>query len=63
MSDRNGYGAGSVYQRGNTWWVQYYFRGKRYKESAESSRKADANSLLKRRIAEMEAGKHIGRSE
>ena len=43
--------------------MQYSFRGKRYKESTVSTRKADANSLLKRRIAEMESGKHIGRSE
>ena len=63
MSDRNGYGAGSVYQRGGTWWVQYNFRGKRYRESSESTRKVDANSLLKSRIVEMESGRHIGRCE
>lgn len=52
MSD----GTGSVYKRGNVWWIDYSFRGKRYRESSGSHRKKEAKALLQRRLAECAKG-------
>jgi integrase len=54
-------GTGRIYQRGQKWWIDYSHRGKRYRESAGST-KADATKLLKRRHAEMGQG-FVGRDE
>jgi hypothetical protein len=43
-----------------TWWVQYSVRGKRYRESSSSTNRADAVTLLKRRIADGAEGRPIG---
>lgn len=59
MSD----GTGRIYQRGNVWWVDYSHRGKRYRESSESTRRKDAARLLKRRLAEIGSGKHAPDAE
>ena len=56
----NARGTGRVYKRGEVWWVQYYFRGTKHRESSGSSRKRDANQLLRRRLAEMGQGKLVG---
>lgn len=48
---------GSIYKRGDTYWIQYYHRGKRYRESTESSSKMVANHLLKQREGEIASGK------
>jgi integrase len=53
-------GMGSIFVRGQTWWVSYYVRGQRHKESAESTNRADAVRLLKKRIAEAQSGKAVG---
>jgi integrase len=55
-----------VYQRGGAWWVRYYHRGKKIRESAgrdELGRprsRADAVRLLKRRLGEMGQGRFVG---
>lgn len=49
-------GLGMVFQRGSTWWVQYSWRGKRYRETSGSSVRMDAVKLLRKRMAEMGAG-------
>ncbi len=54
------YGMGQVFQRGLTYWIAYSFQGTRYRESSDSTKEADANKLLKKRIAEMEGGHVIG---
>jgi integrase len=53
-------GLGRTYQRGGTWWVQYYDRGKLCRESSGSERESDANKLLKRRFAEIGQGRLVG---
>lgn len=53
-------GQGLIYPRGAIWWCQYYVRGKRYRETSESTNRADAVRLLKKRIAEAAAGKPVG---
>lgn len=64
-------GLGSVYrpryrdkngktQVSRTWWVSYYVRGKRHRESSGSSKKSIAIKLLKQRIKEVESGRLTG---
>lgn len=38
---------GQLRKRGDVWWIRYYRNGKRYEESARSTRKGDATELLK----------------
>lgn len=56
-------GTGRLYKRGNTWWIDYGYRGDRHRESSGSHRKSDAQTLLRKRMAEMGRGKFVGRSE
>jgi integrase len=56
-------GSGRIYQRGKTWWIDYHFRGKRFRESSGSTRRKDATKLLRKRMGEMGRGKLIGPDE
>jgi integrase len=51
---------GSIYKRGNIYWIKYYRRGKPYRESSESKKEADAKRLLKKREGEISSGKLPG---
>ena len=51
---------GSIYKRGNIYWIKYYRNGKPYRESSKSKKEADAKRLLKRREGEIAAGKLPG---
>jgi integrase len=51
---------GSIYRRGNTYWVKYYRNGKAYRESTKSNKEADAKRLLKKREGEIANGKLPG---
>jgi hypothetical protein len=42
------------------WWITYSVHGKRTRESSESTNRADAVRLLKRRIGDAQAGKPVG---
>jgi integrase len=42
------------------WWISYSVRGKRHKESSESTNRADAVRLLKKRHGDAQAGKPVG---
>ena len=53
-------GLGMVFQRGSTWWIQYHWRGKRYRETSGSIARTDAVKLLRRRMAEMGQGQLRG---
>jgi integrase len=53
-------GLGFVFRRGNIWWIQYNFRGQRYRESVGSSVRSDAVKLLQRRMAEIGSGRLHG---
>ena len=48
---------GSIYKRGNKYWVKYYRRGRAYRESSGSSTKMVAINLLKMREGEIAQGK------
>jgi hypothetical protein len=49
-------GIGSVYQRGQTWWISYSINGVRERESSQSENRADAVRLLKDRLGRI--GRH-----
>lgn len=40
---------GSIFQRGNVYWIKYYRAGKPYRESTHSEKESDAKRLLKAR--------------
>lgn len=54
------HGLGSVYRRGGTWWIKFYFRGRAQYESARSANHADAVRLLRKRLAELVRGVEPG---
>jgi integrase len=54
-------GTGSIYPRGNILWIQYYDHGRLVQESSGFTRYADAENLLKTRIGDVAAGRHVGR--
>jgi integrase len=51
---------GSIYKRGNVWWVQYYRNGKAYQETSRSIKKMVARKLLELREGEVAQGKLPG---
>ena len=51
---------GSIYKRGNNYWIKYYRKGKPYRESTRSKKEADAKRLLKKREGEVSEGKLPG---
>jgi integrase len=53
-------GHGTVYQRGQTWWVQFCLRGQVYRESAHSPERKAALKLLKQRLGESGRGQTLG---
>src|SRR5262245_3271764 len=52
-------GQGSIYLRGKTWWIRYSWRGKEYRESAETDSEAKANKLLLARLRTVGTSKHV----
>jgi hypothetical protein len=53
-------GLGMVFKRGSIWWIQYHWRGRRYRETSESTIRMDAVKLLRCRMAEMGKGQLQG---
>jgi integrase len=51
---------GSIYKRGDVYWVKYYRHGKPFRESSKSTKEADAKRLLKKREGEISEGKMPG---
>ncbi len=51
---------GSLYQRGDTWWVKYYRNGKCFRETSGSTKKMVAKKLLARREGDIAKGKIPG---
>lgn len=48
-------GTGQIFPRGSVWWIAYYHRGKKTRESSNSDDRKDAEKLLKRRLEEVGA--------
>ena len=51
---------GSVYLRGNTYWIKYYRLGKPYRESAQTEKETEAKRLLKLREGQVQENKFPG---
>ena len=51
---------GTLYKRGNIWWIQYYRKGKPFKESSKSKKETEAKRLLKKREGEIAEGRLPG---
>ena len=51
---------GSLFRRGNVWWIKYYQNGKSYRESSGSEKKMIAKKLLDRREGDIAQGKIPG---
>ena len=51
---------GSIYKRGNIYWIKYYRTGKPHRESSESEKPNDAMNLLKLREGEIIQGRFPG---
>jgi Phage integrase, N-terminal SAM-like domain len=47
---------GSLYLRGETWWIKYYRNGRAMRESSKSSRESDAKRLLAIREGDIARG-------
>lgn len=53
-------GLGSIYRRHSVWWISWYYRGERFRESSKSNKRKDAEALLKRRLGECGKGRPLG---
>jgi hypothetical protein len=51
---------GSIYKRGEVYWVKYYRNGKSYRETSKTSKESEAKRLLKKREGEISDGKIPG---
>jgi len=51
---------GSIYKRGEVYWVKYYRNGKSYRETSKSTKESEAKRLLKKREGEISQGKIPG---
>ena len=47
---------GTIYARGDTFWIQYFRDGRRYRESVHSPNRTDAKRLLRLREGDSERG-------
>jgi integrase len=53
-------GSGSIYQRGNTWWVKVYIDGKPLRESSKSTKYEDAKRLRDKLLGQKHRGEISG---
>lgn len=51
---------GTIYKRGEVFWIKHYRNGKPHRESAKSTKESDAKRLLKSREGEIAHGKQPG---
>ena len=52
-------GEGRIYQRGNRWWIEYWVRGKQYREGAGET-STEAKRRLKKRWEEIHGDRFVG---
>lgn len=56
-------GAGRIYRRGRIYWIDYWCGGHNYRESSRSALERDARELLRKRLAEVNAGRPAPRGK
>lgn len=54
--ERRKKGEGRIWQIGRLWWIQYYLHGRQVRESSGSPTKSVAERMLKKRLAQADAG-------
>jgi integrase len=54
---------GRLFKRGEMFWIAYNHRGREYRESAGSTKEADAGRLLKKRLGEIQGNRFVGPSQ
>src|SRR5580765_139060 len=52
-------GMGRVYLRNHVWWIAFYHRGQKIRESSKSAKESVACALLKQRLAETQTGQFV----
>ena len=57
---KNTYGAGTIYQRGDVWWVRVYIENKPISRSSKSTKKSDAIKLRDQLLAKKHRGEITG---
>lgn len=55
-------GTGRTYQRGKRWWIEYWFRGRQFRESGGDT-EPGAKKLLKKRLKEIAGDRFVGLQE
>lgn len=50
---------GSLYRRGDVWWVKYCVNGQAKRESTGTSKQKDAETFLKQREGDLASGRPI----
>lgn len=50
---------GSLYKRGNIWWVKYYRSGRPIRESTGTDKEGEAKNFLKRREGDIASGRVV----
>ncbi len=56
-------GMGRVFKRGAIYWIEYWHRGRQYRESSRSTKEADVRKLLKKRLGEIHGKRFVGPQE
>lgn len=51
---------GSIFKRGEIYWIKYYRNGKAYRETSKTNKESEAKRLLKKREGEISEGKIPG---
>ncbi len=51
---------GTLYKRGNTWWIKYHKNGKAFYESTHTDREKEAKRMLQKREGDIAQGKTPG---
>src|SRR6478672_3405713 len=52
-------GTGTIYRRGNVWWLQYFANGQQINETSGTGNEAEARRQLKVKVGEVAAGKAV----
>lgn len=52
-------GTGSIYLRGQYWWVAYHRNGQEFRETSKSTKREAAENLLKRRLGDIASGRPL----
>jgi hypothetical protein len=50
---------GSLYKRGNVWWIKYYANGRPIRESTDTEKETEARRILKEREGQVAIGQPI----